>query len=514
MKVEVIDSRLVVERFEDEVPARVYHALPTITGENDLGVFNNTVDAACVALTERYLNLKVDGVLTRPIKCQKGAFEEALSTKFAVTLARKCHYAHVYSRQEVVDMYTGQKARLYQQAADSLDYEPLTKRDAYLKTFIKFEKCNVTKAPRIINPRSTRYTLELARYLKKLEKPIYRAINKIFKSHTQHTVIKGLNIVETASVIEQKWNRFKNPVFVGGDITKLDMHIGTEALGYEHSVYNRIHRSRKLKRLLQWQLLNRGRAYFKDGSVSFKMKGTRSSGDINTSTGNVVVVCSVVWKAIMEMVLEAELINNGDDFGLIFERERLAEVLAMLPRCFRKHGFILVMEQPVYRMEHIEFCQTKPVFDGSGWRMCRIPQTIFKKDTICTIAIPNATMWRKWLQAVGDCGAFLSAGIPVLSRFYAMYQRAGVAYTDAELQRFFKNTSMFQSRDRLKKLSGVITWEARESFCHAFHILPDDQVSLEQYFDSVEIGSDFLDMQGLIRDNNLLFPTQILNDIW
>ncbi len=509
-----IDSRLVVERFEDVVRDRVYYALPTITGENDLGVFNNTLNAACVALTERYLNLKVDGKLTKPITCRKGIFESTRAFEFQLFVARKCSNAHVYSRQEVVDMYTGQKRVLYAQAADSLLVDPLTKRDSYLKTFIKFEKCNLTKAPRIINPRSTRYTLELARYLKKLEKPVYRAIHKIFRSEATHTVIKGLNVVESASVVRAKWDRFLDPVFVGGDITKLDMHVGVDALRFEHMVYNLIFKSRRLRRLLEWQLFNRGRAYFKDGCVSFKMAGTRSSGDINTSMGNVLIVCYVIWGAVVELGLDCELINNGDDFGLIFERGDLQRVVDFLPRWFRNHGFVLVMEEPVDVFERIEFCQTKPVWDGQQWRMCRLPQTVFKKDTICTVDIPNAKMWKKWLAAVGDCGLSLTSGLPVLPHFYRMFRRAGIDYSDVEFQRFFKNTSAFQSLHNLTSFGDQVTEDSRLSFYFAFGILPDDQRDLEAYFDAVDIGADFETCLGAIRDNNLIYPNKLLNEVW
>lgn len=493
------------------VAAREYVALPCVVGENDFGVFNNTLDAACIALTERYLNLKVDGVLTKPIRCERDIYSGEVINSFARSIARKCSSAHVYSRREVVEMYTGQKAVLYGQAETSLLTDPLTIRDSYLKTFIKFEKCKLDKAPRIINPRSTRYTLEVARYLKKLEKPVYRAINKIYRSCTNHTVIKGLNVVESARVIRDKWERFVDPVFVGGDITKLDMHIGVEALGLEHSVYNYVFKSRKLERLLRWQLQNKGRAYFKDGVVSFKMKGTRSSGDINTSTGNVIIVCSVIWVAVVELGLDCELVNNGDDFGLIFERGMLDRVLEYLPQCFRKHGFVLVMEKPVFEFEKIEFCQTKPVFDGALWRMCRIPQTVFSKDTICTIAIPNRRMWRKWLLAVGDCGSFLTAGLPVLPQFYNMYQRSGGAYTEAEFQRFFKNTSTFQSRHNLGRFTSTVTDAARVSFSRAFGMLPDEQLAMEAYFDSITIDDNIVDMVGNIRDNNLTHPSQVIN---
>lgn len=512
VKGENIDSRLVIERFEDLVVPRVYYSLPCVVGENNFGVFNNTLDAACVALTERYLNLKVDGVLTKPIRCERGVFNSRFAQQFAVAVVRKCSNAHVYSRQEVVDMYHGPKARIYAAAADSLATDALTVRDSYLKTFIKFEKTNLDKAPRIINPRSTRYTLEVARYLKRLEKPVYRSINRIMKSETSHTVIKGLNVVESARILREKWDRFVNPVFVGGDLTKLDMHVGVEALQYEHSIYNRVFSSRRLARLLKWQLRNKGRAYFKDGCVSFKMNGTRSSGDINTSMGNVIIVCAVLFVAISELHLECEVINNGDDFGLIFERRDLDRVVGALPGVFRKHGFILVMEQPVHVFEEVEFCQTKPVFDGELWRMCRLPHTVLRKDIICTLSIPSVAMWRKWLAAVGDCGLFLTRGLPVLPHFYNMMRRSGCEYSDKEFQRIFKNTSAFQAQHLLGAdiFHSEVTDDARLSFYRAFGILPDVQGDLERYFDSIMVSEDFEEFVGAIRDNNLVYPSCVI----
>ncbi len=487
---------------------RIYHALPNITGDSCLGVFNNTLDAACVALTERYLNLKVEGILTKPIRPRLKIFDGVLIQKFAKFIVRNCvPTAHVYSRQEVVEMYTGPKRLLYQKAADSLVHNPLEKRDSDLKTFVKFEKINILKAPRLINPRSTRYTLELARYLKKLEKPVYQAIHKYTRSCADYTIIKGLNVVESATQLRKKWDRFEDPVAIGGDITKLDMHISVPALEFEHSVYNRIFRSRKLKNLCRKQLFNTGRAYFKDGSVSFAMKGTRSSGDINTSVGNVIIVCAVIISWLEAVNIEYELADNGDDFVLLTERANERLICELLPKHFYHHGFIVEMEKPVYEFEKLEFCQTKPVFDGVEWRMCRLPRTVFSKDTICTIPINTKTIWRKWLRAVGDCGYHLTAGLPVLTSFYRMYQRAGVAYDAKFFQQVFKGTSAFQSLHELGKFNEKITPEARLSFSRAFKVLPDVQMELERYFDSVIITADFEMMCDAIRDNNLLFPS-------
>jgi len=503
-----IDARLDVIRFEDEVKDREYIALPCVMGDSALGIFNNTVDAACVALTERYLNLKVDGVLTAPIQAEEGVFNTPAMVAMKNFIVRGCkRKAHVYSRREVVEMYTGPKRKLYEDAMLSLEHTPLEKKDAWLKTFIKFEKTDLSKAPRVINPRTTRYTLELARYLKKLEKPVYHRINKFCNSVTNCTIVKGLNVVDSATVLREKWDRFVSPCFVGGDITKLDMHIGVDALEHEHSIYNKIFSSRRLNRLLKWQLLNKGKAYFGDGSVAFKMRGTRCSGDINTSLGNVIVVCSVIIPYLQSLLIDFELIDNGDDFGVFFESEHLQLVVQGLPEWFKRHGFVLTMEAPVFVFEQVEFCQTKPVFDGEVWRMCRLPQTVFRKDTICTIPIQNSKIWRKWLGAVGDCGLSLTKGLPVLGAFYRAFKRSGVVADDSIKRLVFRNTSMMSSIHNLHITSTGISEDARVSFYNAFGIVPDMQRCLEEQFDNLSIDSDFTDLLGTIRENNLVHPS-------
>lgn len=449
-------------------------------------MFNNTLRNACIALTERYLNLRVDGELRQPIKPRQHIFNGVGFQAFSNKVVRRCAArSHVYSRQEVVEMYTGSKQRAYAAAMESLLYEPLTKHDAELNTFIKFEKTNINKAPRIINPRSTRYTLELARYLKKLEKPVFSAINSCFRSKSSHTVIKGLNVYDSAAAIRAKWDRFTDPIAISGDITKLDMHVSRAALEYEHSIYNRIFRSRRLKRLLSWQLLNTGRAYFKDGSVSFSMQGTRSSGDINTSLGNVIIVCSILYAYTQGTGVCVELLNNGDDFCFILERKDYHQ-LDGLPEFFEECGMPLKMEPPVDEFERIVFCQTQPVYDGRRWRMVREIRTCLRKDTICTVDVHTRESLRQWLHAVGSGNGVITTGIPMLQSFYAMFRRLGLPAGASMYQRAFKNTSMWERTHGVgDAIYTEVTQDARYSFYVATGIVSDVQISFEHIFDSV-----------------------------
>ena len=68
---------------------------------------------------------------------------------------------------------------------------------------------------------------------------------------------------------------------------KFDMHVSPAALAWEHSIYTSIFpRDKFLKKLLRWQMNNRGAGYCGDGSLKYSVTGKRFSGDMNTGLGN------------------------------------------------------------------------------------------------------------------------------------------------------------------------------------------------------------------------------------
>ncbi len=485
---EVYDPRLSIVRFEAERKIRCFNAFPVLAGDTNFGVFNSSVDVAATALSQRYFKMKgVDGILRDPIQPIKGVFRRAVMLKFAKKITGILRsQAHVYSHQEVVEMYTGPKKQIYQKAYMDYLHNGITRSDATLSTFIKFEKTNLDKAPRMIQPRKPVYNLCLARYLKKSEKIIYKAINTVFKHRTPATVIKGMDCYESAKIIRQKWDLFHEPVAIGGDISKLDMHISVAALQFEHMIYNSAFNSKTLKKLLRWQVKNYGRSFYADGMIKFKTNGKRSSGDINTSTGNTIIVCSVVYYCLTTLGLNAELIDNGDDFVVITEKINTDKIVKHFPHLFAEFGLPLVMETPVYEFEHLEFCQTKPVYDGVEWRMCRNALTSFAKDPICLIPINNLTILREWCRAIGEAGYNLTAGLPILPKFYSMFMRASPKVRDSIRYNTFRNTSYYQNAGVAVKRTAITT-EARVSFYNAFGILPDVQVAIENYFDTTEL---------------------------
>jgi hypothetical protein len=395
----------------------------------------------------------------------------------------------VLLEEQVVSCYTGAKRALYERARVSLARRPLHAKDAELTSFVKFEKQDVRKAPRVINPRSVRYNLTLGKYLKHAEKAYYRAINAVYGAHTPATVIKGFNSSASARILRQKWDRFPNAVAVGLDASKFDMHVSVPALRYEHSFYRSLFPdSSELDGLLTQQEANRGRAYAPDGHVTFAMNGTRSSGDLNTSLGNCLLMCALVWAFAAERSVPLELANNGDDCVVFLDQRDLARFSEGLDAWFRAKGFAMTVEAPAYRFEELEFCQTHPVVTSNGWLMVRNHEAVTTKDPMCLVPISNDKSYAKWLYAVGECGYNATAGVPVQQALYGAFLRNGDACSQGFKDTVFRCSGWQTRANGLVNNGTTVTDAARASYYAAFGVTPDVQVLLEKYYDTAEFA--------------------------
>lgn len=367
------------------------------------------------------------------------------------------------------------KKTIYENARLDLLQRSVTRKDAHLNSFVKCEKINFTDkedpAPRIIQPRNPRYNLEVGRWLRRMEHKVYAAIGEIYG---RPTVMKGYNCYQVASHIKDGWDTFSDPVAVGLDASRFDQHVSKEALEWEHSVYldcvSKQDRP-KLQKLLLWQIYNQGRVLAKDGRIDYSVVGRRMSGDMNTALGNCLLMCALVH-CFMDGRKHA-LYNNGDDCVVIMERAQLRH-MAKLKEWFLGMGFTMKVEEPVYQLEHIEFCQTKPVWDGVRWRMVRNLRTCMAKDAVIPKHIVGDKSILKHIATLGQCGAALSTGLPVLQEYYQAMLRV-----DATPGKRESSGMAFMARG-LQPRVGPVTDEARASFYWAFGILPDLQVEMEE----------------------------------
>lgn len=439
-----------------------------------LGLFEGNVDTLACALLERVYYCKVGEGYLEPPPVDGVMVRSRLSTIRNELLHSMGSFAPV-TLDEFVEMYKGPRRQAYAKAVASLIDRPVERKDAKAKAFVKREKCNVTKAPRVIQPRDPRYGASLGRYIKPFEKYLYKHMSKLIDG--EQIVAKGLNLDGVGRLIESKWSKFKRPCALGLDATKFDMHCSKQILEWEHSVYNGVFRSPELARLLKWQLVNRGAGYCPDGKVKYVVEGRRLSGDMNTSSGNCLIMCAVVIEYCRRLNIKFDLINNGDDCVLFFERENLDLVTSNMEQWFIEFGYRIVCEPPVYTIEGIEFCQMHPVFIDGTYRMVRNPKTAVEKDSFCVTTLHQNRYFEDWAFGVATGGKAGCDGIPVMKSFYEFLGRNG-----QEDKRLFEKSGMSYFQRDMLDLQREVSEETRYSFFLAFGVMPDAQREIEEWF--------------------------------
>lgn len=464
---------------------RVSGYVDTQVTEN-LVVYNNSVSVALRALTERLYFVKSSSGFVPCPKPVCGAFSAL--RRFRVSLRKRMpSLPPVWSAEQFVASYTGLKAKRYGAALTSLRNGGWRTHFSHLKTFIKGEFYNAgskpNPCPRLIQPRSPEYNLSLGCYIRPAEKMIYKAIDRVFG---HHVVLKCDAPWKRGEVIGQYWNEFQRPAFVGLDASRFDQHVSVEALEYEHSIYLDIfHNDPTLARLLKMQLHQVGYARFKDGALRYVVDGCRASGDMNTALGNVVLMCAMCHTYLSGLGLSRyRFINDGDDCGIFLEASEL-EKLVGLEEYFLRFGFEMEVEDPAYIIEHIEFCQGRPVHvGGDQYMMVRNVHKALRQDRLF---IDN----KDWASideighATGVCGLALYEGFPVLDAFYRSMLSGSVRSEVVGRLLNEKDGWKYYASSK-RPFKGVDIDAARTSIYHAFNILPDRQLAYEENFRAMD----------------------------
>lgn len=479
---------LTIHYGEAEPKVRLLTVLVGISNEaRTLKINNADIRTLAAALLERMYYCKVDGVFVPPPAVDKTLVFNKLNN-FRNRLRKMLPFKPTkLSPEEFVEMFRGRKRTIYENALTDYYSAGVLRKHAVSAAFVKCEKVNPTKAPRCIQPRTPVYNIGLGCYLKHLEHNIYKAIAKVF-GDDDIVVAKGVNVEELGQAIKRKWDRFNNPVAVGADATKFDMHCSAEILEWEHSLYKMLYPGDKeLSRLLSYQINNRGIGYCEDGSLQYKVRGRRFSGDMNTALGNCVIMCGMMWTYAKSKNIDISFINNGDDCVIFMEQEDYVNFTCGFDQWFLEMGFRMVVELPVLELSKVEFCQMRLINTIRGPIMVRNFETAREKDSCSFLPLTTDSATRKWLWAVGECGLALTGGVPVFQSFYKWYMRHGVKSN-------VKNAVQMQSgmtflAQRLTSVECEITSEARDDFMVAWGLTPDEQTALEEYYDNLEYSN-------------------------
>lgn len=476
-----VSKKLGTKRYK----TRVSYHLKDLGTNQDYRVFNSDINSLEMAVKERLFYVKgSDGGFVSPPEPDLKAFPDLLR-EYGKHFSNGSK-ASPLTKEEFLGAYGGRKRTIYENAFNSLLIQPLSRKDSYIKYFMKVEKVNFTAkpnaVPRGISPRDPRYHVSLGPFIKRIEKAVYKDIDRIWQGST---IMKGKNASQRGAVILHHWNSFRNPVALGIDASRFDQHVSYEALKFEHSIYLRYYKGphrRLLERLLKWQRGNRGFGYVQDGKLKFKIRGKRASGDMNTALGNCLIMSTIIHKIIRKLRIKAKFVNDGDDGVIFLEKEDLSKLQKEISSSGLYYGFNLVVEPPVFVLEEIEFCQCKPLLlDVNKCVMVRSITNSLDKDIMSILPI-NVKSGKKWCRAVGDCGLSLTGGVPVLQDFYEMLRRQSkVGLKDDQQQTGFKMMAVGMHL-KYKEPTAV----ARLSYWKAFGIPPEKQIAQEKHYQKLD----------------------------
>jgi hypothetical protein len=393
------------------------------------------------------------------------------------------------STQDFLRRYPARKRRLYQQAADVLRHRRIKASDFQVKAFIKREKtANARdKDPRIIMPCAYTGLLYWGRFYFAIEGEVYRRLNAVFGGPP--SVMKGMNAQRMAEVLVEKVSAFRRPVIVMLDASRHDQHTRGPVIDWEYDLYYEMFDTptRKLyEYILPWLKTSSVVASCRDGTVKFR-SDQRKSGFPNTGGGNTLDVLGALFETVRTVPYKAMVGANGDDCFAVTEDRNSDHFVRHFTRLTTLLGWRYRCDAVAHEIEEIEFCQGHPVWTENGYVMTRGLKGL-AKDCIVKKPIRNETEYRRWLRTIGQCGAAISSGVPVMQSLFQAMLRNSEGYLPFKNDELFRATALYQWSKGMKAKKVHVSARARASFAIATGCDIQTQRRLEAEYDGLTVA--------------------------
>ncbi len=399
------------------------------------------------------------------------------------------------SQADVFDLsnrHTGAKSERYRRAAEDYLQSGLYPADSNVKMFVKAERFDPNAKcrpdPRAIQYRGTKYCVALSQYLRPIEEHIYQ-IDFINRGVTRtRNVAKGLNSVARAEILASKLLSFDDPMIIGLDASRFDKHVSQGLLKLEHWVYCQSNSEPEFAELLKRQLVNK--CYTSQG-IKYVTRGRRMSGDMNTASGNVLLMLMMIL-AYMDLsvrIRKWDCFDDGDDALVIIEGGDFPLFTSRFNQVWTSFGMTMKVEEPCRSLHEVEFCQSKVIeYQMGRYKFVRDYRTVMSKAASGIRNWSNRAYRFRVLKAIGMCELILNLGVPVLQEYaLALLRNSGGGSPD--VYRYASDGLKARVRRELQLL-GVkspnsvcaqpIENVARETFYIAFGLSIPDQLQLER----------------------------------
>lgn len=450
------------------------------------GVFRPTFHHDCVHNQLRAVVGRVIGVVPKPSTYGIQAITDA-----AAKFRSKLPFIPSQDLYDMPNKYGGAKRKRYEEAAAKYLSGGVNKRHGYCTMFVKSERFNghakKNPDPRAIQFRSGVYCVALAQHLQPIEHFIYNT--DYFSAGVPRTrnIAKGLNSVARAELLHLKMSHFIRPVVLSLDASRFDKHVSVHHLRAEHSVYTKCNPNPEFSRLLKMQLINKT---FTSGGIKYTAKGRRMSGDMNTALGNCLIMLLMVHAYANGRLTKWDTLDDGDDCLLVIEEADLEAVLSSITQVFLEFGMVLKVEKIAFSLTQVVFCQSSVVeYSEARFKFVRDYRAVISKSLSGIRHWQDPNYRIKVLQAIGMCELILNLGVPVLQSFAAAILRNVGRPRDLALasdglkSRVGRELKLF-GRPFSEFRPTPITEVARDSFAASFACPVEEQLHLEQFFDS------------------------------
>ncbi|AZT88672.1 RNA-dependent RNA polymerase [Verticillium longisporum ambiguivirus 1] len=449
------------------------------------GVHANCVHNEIAALTKRSL---------APLPCGP---DPVLSSGVCEMYASLRHLARRYrgsqwSYLETAFSYSGAMRRRYVEAERSLSVDgPLGPLDWRLSAFLKAEKLGAAKdqKPRMIFPRSPRFNLVVASWLKPFEHWLWGFLTakRLFGGSNTRVVGKGLGPVRRGNLIKRKFDSFADCVVFEVDGKAFEAHVTENHLVHERRIYKAAYPGcAGLAEVLEHQRF----AGVTQNGVKFSRRGGRASGDFNTGMGNTLIMLAVTCGVLSRYQIKYDVLVDGDNALVFLERGASTAVIgSFYQNVLESSGFEMTLEKPVSYMEGIRFGRSAPLFLGPtrGWTMVREPESVLSGAYASHRWLREPSFGRRWVNGVARCELSLARGVPVLQaaalHVLLSTETAKKVPVEALSDWFVIGAWLAGAGDVID-----VSREARASFERAFGISKEEQLVWERKLRSVAPG--------------------------
>lgn len=374
------------------------------------------------------------------------------------------------------------KKRVYAEAGKEFEERGIDYTLLRLKAFVKAEPVHgESKDPRLIQAAPPIYNVALGRYNKPVEWSLGKLPwHKVFGGHCPRgrLVAKGLNNVQRAALIKKKFDRFTDPVMFGIDASRFDMHVSHDILDVEFALtYGMYRNDPEVKALCEWQ---KGPPGITSNGVKYK-GGGRISGVPNTGSGNSIININLVL-SYFSVICKFDFICDGDDGVVFLEREDAEAMVGFSPHCAHL-GFRMTIEDPVYELCDVEFCQSKPVEVRLGkWVMVRNPKRAIYRGLMSNVSMNTPLEARQTMWAVGSCELALHSGVPVMQEYALFCLREGVKPSSRKLEQIKHRLSHQYWHLPKSHSPRPVSAHARAVFAAAFGVSVAEQLFIENMY--------------------------------